>query len=178
MKEIADNWQMEITKIRWAFEQVLKEIPTPAFNMKRTPDAWSPGEIIDHLCNVNDSYFPLFDAIIQKKYRKPFLGFIPFIGKKTGELILKSMGSPKKVKTSPIWEPRHSLIDPSLGTKFLQQQDQLSAYIQQLEPFLGKNLMIASPANKLVVYQLDQAIALLLAHEKRHLQQLKYVTTH
>lgn len=178
MKEIADNWQMEITEISWAFKQVLKKIPTPAFNMKRTTEAWSPGEIIDHLYTVNKSYFPIFDAIIQGKYSKPFMGYIPFIGKKTGDYILKSMVSPKKVKTFPVWEPRHSLIAPSVGDQFLEQHAQLSRYIEQLDPFLEKNLMIASPANKLVVYQLDQAIAIILAHEKRHLEQIKNAVTH
>lgn len=173
MKEIADNWQMEITEISWAFEQVLKDIPTPAFNMKRTPEAWSPGEIIDHLHRVNASYFPTFDAIIYGIHSKPFMGYIPLIGKKTGEFILKSMISPKKVKTFPMWEPRHSLIDPSIGDKFLEQHAHLSRYLEQLDPFLEKNLMISSPANRLVVYQFDQAIAIILAHEKRHLEQIK-----
>ena len=178
MKEIADNWQMEITEISWAFEQILKDIPTPAFNMKRTPETRSPGEIIDHLYKVNGSYFPVFESIVQGNHSKPLLGYLPFIGKKTGEFILSAMVSPKKVKTFPIWEPRHSLIDPSLGTKFLEQQDLLSGYIQRLDPFLEENLMIASPAGKFVVYQLDQAIAIMLAHEKRHLQQLRNATTH
>ena len=83
------------------------------------------------------------------------------------------MVNPKKVKTFPMWEPRHSLIDPSIGDKFLEQQVDLSSYIELLDPFLEKNLMIPSPANSLVVYQLDQAIAIILAHEKRHLEQIK-----
>jgi len=178
MKEIADNWQMEIAEISWAFKQVLKDIPTPAFNMKRTTESWSPGEIMDHLHTVNASYFPIFESIIQGKYRKPILGYLPFIGKKIGEKILKSMISPKKVKTFSIWEPRLSLIDPSIGDKFLKQQDQLSGYIQRLDPFLEKKLMIASPVNSLVIYQLDQAVSILLAHERRHLEQLKNTISH
>jgi len=178
MKEIADNWQMEITKISWAFEQVLKDIPTPAFNMKLSAETWSPGEIIDHLLKVNASYFPIFESIVQGKHRKPLLGYIPFIGKKTGEFILKSMVNPKKQKTFPIWEPRYSLIDPYVGTEFLGQQDRLSKYIEQLGPYLEKNLVITSPAISIVVYQLDQAISMILAHEKRHLQQLKNVKIH
>ncbi len=178
MKEIADNWQMEIAEISWAFEQVLKDIPTPAFNMKRTPEAWSPGEIIDHVYKFTASYLPTFDAIIHGIHSKPFMGYIPFVGEKTGELVLKSMVNPKKVKTSPMWEPRHSIIDPSIGDKFLEQHVDLSSYIEQLDPFLEKNLMIASPVNTLVVYQLDQAIALILAHEKRHLEQVKNAVTH
>jgi hypothetical protein len=173
MKEIADNWQMEITEISWAFEQVLKDIPTPAFNMKSMPETWSPGEIIDHICKVNASYFPIFDAIIQRNYSRPLLGYLPFFGRKTGELILKSMVNPKKVKTFPRWEPRNSLIDPFISDEFFSQQHQLSAYIQKLDPYLENNIMIASPINKLVVYQLDQAIAIILAHEKRHLEQLR-----
>ena len=83
------------------------------------------------------------------------------------------MQNPKKTKTLPLWEPRNSLIDPVEGKKFLDQQDQLSAYIEKLDPYLEKNLIIASPASRFLVYPLDQAIPILLAHEKRHLQQLE-----
>nr|MBI1230145.1 DinB family protein [Cytophagales bacterium] len=178
MKEIADNWQMEITEISWAYEQLLNAIPGPAFNMRKTPEMWSPGEIIDHLYTLNASYFPIFDSILAGNYHKPLAGYVPFLATKVGEMLLKAMQNPKKTKTLPLWEPRHSLIDPVEGKKFLDQQDQLSAYIEKLDPYLEKNLIIASPASRFVVYPLDQAIAILLAHEKRHLQQLEETMIH
>lgn len=166
---------MKITEISWSYEQVLKDIPNSKFNWKPTPKEWSVAETIDHVMRVNRSYFPTFDQIIAHAHKPPLLGRIPFLGRKTGELILKSMYSPSKTKTFPVWKPAKSLIDPAIIRRFLDLQHELSAYIQKLEPYFGNDLMIKSPASPWVVYTLDQTIPIILAHEERHLKQVKNI---
>ena len=48
MKEKADAWQMELTKITWQFENVLEEYDLTTLNLKPGPRKWSPMEIIHH----------------------------------------------------------------------------------------------------------------------------------
>ncbi|MEX2513839.1 MAG: DinB family protein [Cyclobacteriaceae bacterium] len=173
MKERADTWQMELANIAWEFEETLKKSDLIGLNKKPDPKSWSVSEIIAHLIKVNTSYFPTFDNIISKEYKTPLIGKIPFLGRKMGELLLQAMSSSKKTKTFTEWIPNEKMYDQSLYDAFFNQQHELSSYVQQLEPFLGKKFMISSPATFLVVYGLDQAIEIILAHEKRHLEQVK-----
>ncbi|EPR70808.1 DinB family protein [Cyclobacterium qasimii] len=84
MKEKADAWQMELTKITWDFEKLLEEYDLTTLNLKPSPGKWSPMEIIDHLIKVNVSYFSIFDRIIDQNFKEPLLGKLPFYGKKDG----------------------------------------------------------------------------------------------
>ncbi|EON77948.1 hypothetical protein ADIS_1487 [Lunatimonas lonarensis] len=173
MKEIADQWQMRITELTWGFEQLLEDLPSTKFNRKPSAGAWSVAEIVDHLIRVNRSYFPIFDAILAGTYPKPLLAYIPPIGKKTGELILKSLRKPDKVKTFEPWEPQKRLLDGSIVREFYALQHELSAYIQRLDLHFEQNLMISSPINRWIVYPLDTAVHIILAHEQRHLAQIQ-----
>lgn len=173
IKEKADAWQMELTKITWQYEKILEDIDLTTLNLKPGPDQWSPMEIVHHLILVNSSYFPIFDQIIQKRYKSPWMGRLPFYGSKMGNIILASMNNSTRIKTFNSWKPADKLHNNDLKIKFFKQQDQLSNYLQALEPFLDKNLMIRSPANKWIVYPLDTGIDIILAHEKRHLSQIK-----
>lgn len=175
MKERADTWQMELANIAWEFEKNLKKSDLNDLNKKPDPNSWSISEVMAHLIKVNTSYFPIFDQIIRKEYKTPIMGKIPFLGKKMGEIILQAMSSPKKTKTFNEWNPEEKLYDQTLFDAFYNQQHELSSYVQQLEPFLDRKLMIASPASPWVVYRLDQAIEIILAHEKRHLKQVKFL---
>jgi hypothetical protein len=173
IKEKADAWQMELTEITWQYEKILEDFDLTSLNLKPGPNHWSPMEIVQHIILVNTSYFPIFDQIIQQQYKSPFMGKLPFYGSKMGDIILSSMNKSSKIKTFNSWKPSDKLYNNDLKTKFFKQQDQLSNYLQKLEPFLGKNIMISSPANKWIVYPLDMAIEIILAHEKRHLSQIK-----
>ncbi|MCC5938113.1 MAG: DinB family protein [Lunatimonas sp.] len=173
MKEIADQWQMQLTELGWAFEQTLKDLPPTDFNWKPQPDVWSIAEIVDHLIRVNHSYFPTFERILSNKHQKPVLGYVPLLGSKMGDLILGSMKKPDKVKTFAPWEPSGSLLDPRILRDFYELQHELSAYIQKLDPYFETNLMISSPLNRWIVYPLDTVIQIILAHESRHLAQIK-----
>lgn len=173
MKEKADAWQMELTKITWEFEKLLEDYDLTTLNLKPGPGKWSPMEIIDHLIQVNASYFPIFQQIIDQKFKTPLLGRLPFYGKKTGEMILAAMNKSTKIKTFSSWEPAEKMHNNDLKFDFFNKQDQLSNYIQKLEPYLNQKLMIYSPANKWIVFPLDTAIEIILSHEKRHLTQIK-----
>ncbi|WP_339924969.1 DinB family protein [uncultured Cyclobacterium sp.] len=173
MKEKADAWQMELTKITWEFEKLLEEYDLTTLNLKPGPGKWSPMEIIDHLIKVNASYFPIFKQIIDQNFKQPLLGKVPFYGKKIGEQILSAMNKNTKAKTFSSWEPLEKIHNNDLKGHFFDKQDQLSNYILKLEPFLDQKIMIYSPANKWIVYPLDTAIKIILSHEKRHLSQIK-----
>lgn len=176
MRDKADAWQMEITSMTWEYEKTIKkQSGLVELNFKPGPGSWSIGEILSHLIQVNSSYFPIFDQVIAGTYQPPFLGKLPFYVNAVGSLLKKSMNSKSKVKTFALWEPKNEEFRADILIEFSSHQMELSSYIQQLEPFLSNGTVIHSPANRFLVYSLEKAIEIIIAHEKRHLQQCKNI---
>ena len=173
MRDKADAWQMEITSITWDFEKITKNLNRSEINFRPDPQSWSIAENLEHLIRINSSYFPIFDQVIDKTYRGWFLGKIPYVADFLGKLLFRSINGKTKVKTFKLWEPLS--LDEHIVSRFKDHQMQLSSYIQKLEPYFNTGLVIHSPANRLLVYGLDQAVDILIAHEKRHLNQSKTI---
>src|SRR5690606_532751 len=171
MRDRADAWQMEIAYITWEFKKMTENTNPTDIHYKPAPQVWSIAENLSHLIQIDSSYFPIFDQIIQGSFKAPLLAQLPYLPGAIGQLLHRSMTSKSKMKTFRKWQPSAVLED--IFPQFKNHQMELSNYIQQLEPYLEQGTVIHSPASKLLPYKLDQAIDILVAHEKRHLLQCK-----
>lgn len=175
MRDKADAWQMEITSITWEFEKITKNLETTEINYQPDPNSWSIAENLSHLIQLNSSYYPIFDQILLGTYKVPFLGKFPFVAKPMGRFLYQAMSSKTKTKTFAVGKPSVEALREDIVTDFRDHQMEFSAYIQKLEPHFGKGTVIHSPINRLIVYELDQAIDIIIAHEKRHLNQCRNI---
>ena len=91
-----------------------------------------------------------------------------------GNFILKSVQPDRKqkIRTVAVWEPRTGDIDEGILGQFAVHQERLDQYINELD---GAQMVISSPASKFIVYTLDKALDIIIAHEKRHLEQAREV---
>jgi hypothetical protein len=145
-------------------------------NWKSNPDRWSIVQNLDHLIRINETYFPIFEALKNGTYSPPFLGKFRFITSFFGNMIYK-MSLPehtKPIKTMSIWEPSKSEIHDVIQA-FVQHQEQLKKNISGLEGCITSGSVIASPANPMIVYTLEQALNIIVVHEKRHILQARKV---
>jgi hypothetical protein len=145
-------------------------------NWKSNPDRWSIAQNLDHLIRINETYFPIFEALKNGTYSPPFLGKFRFITSFFGNMIYK-MSLPehtKPIKTMSIWEPSKSEIHDVIQA-FVQHQEQLKKNISGLEGCIASGSVIASPANPMIVYTLEQALNIIVVHEKRHILQARKV---
>lgn len=146
-------------------------------NWKPQPDAWSIAQNLDHIMVVNESYYPTFEAVKTGRFKAPWLARIGFIVSWFGKLVLDATHPDrrKKMKTFPLWEPHKSQISADILEKFEQHQQVLGQKMEELKAWVEQGTVISSPANKNVVYQLDTAFDIMIAHELRHLEQAKEV---
>lgn len=173
MRDKSDAWQMEITTINWEFENLLMDLGLNEINHKPHPTSWSIAQNLSHLIRVNESYYPIFDQLIKGQYKTPMMGKIPIMVNAMGNLLFRAMRSKLKTKTFEIWTPASKEYEIDIVAEFSNHQMELSAYLQKLDPYFESNLVIHSPVNQLLVYSLDKSIDIIIAHEKRHLQQCK-----
>lgn len=153
------------------FQKAFGHLNDTQLNIKPDQNTWSIAQNIDHLITINSSYFPTLREVRNGNYKPPFIAKIGFIPKMLGNAMLKSVQpqNKKKIKTFEIWEPNKGKKITHILNTFTLHQDELKQEIKDSENILES--VISSPANRNIVYTVEKAFEILIAHEKRHLLQ-------
>lgn len=172
-----DQWINQLNAVTRDFRETFGSLTHEQMNWKPDQHTWSIAQNIDHLITLNESYYPVFEAVRSGTYRTPFIGKLGFIASFLGKTLLQAVqpDRKRKVKTFPVWEPARDAIPAGILIKFEAHQEELKREKQSLEG--KKGTVISSPANKNIVYTLEAAFDIILAHEQRHFEQAKEVLT-
>lgn len=135
---------------------------------------------MEHLISINESYYATFEQLIEGTYKTAWIGRFSVMTNMFGNMILKSVhpDNRRKTKTLKIWEPQQSDISGAIVDEFKASQERLKEYLVRLESLFEANPTISSPANRNVVYSLQTAIEIIVAHQERHLRQASEVSQH
>ena len=170
-----ERWTTHIDEITNAFTQSFGTLTIEQLNWKPNPNVWSIGQNLDHLIIINGTYFPVIDAVRAGNYKLPFIAKLGFMVTFLGRTILQSVQPDRRrrMKTFPIWEPTKSDVGPDIWDRFENQQEKLKTLIRSSSDLLDNGIVISSPANKNIVYKLETAFDIIVAHERRHFEQSK-----
>jgi len=168
-----ERWTHDIDLITDAFKREFGSLSIAQLNWKPNADTWSVAQNMDHLIVINKTYYPIIKEAREKTLKLPFVARIGFMVSWFGRLILKAVQPDRKMKskTFPIWEPTTSAIDGDILIRFENHQADLKELIRSNLDLLDK--VIYSPANKNIVYTIEAAFDIIVAHEKRHLEQAR-----
>ncbi len=171
------QWQQQIDEVTHNFREEFGTLSAEELNRKPNGGTWSIAENMEHLISVNDSYFPIVEQLKTGNYKTPFLGKSAFFVKFMGNTLLKSVSPDrkKKMKTFPVWEPKNGSVNPDILQTFVKHQASLKRLIAESEPFVQTGTVISSPANRNIVYTLERAFEVIIAHEQRHFNQASEV---
>jgi hypothetical protein len=175
-----EKWTREIDALTVIFTNEFGGLSPAELNWKMHPNSWSIAQNIEHLIIINESYNPVIESAHNGTQKLPFIARIGFIVNFLGRAIFKSSGPDrrKKIKTFAIWSPSESILPPDMLQKFRNHHEKLKTLIQNSAPLIKKGTVISSPANRLIVYKLEAAFNIIVAHEKRHLEQCREVLKH
>jgi len=173
MSAQTQQWFQKIDSLTKEFKDRFGDMAADELNQKPNAQTWSIAENLQHLITVNQSYFPMLEQVKDGKYKTPFLGRFTFYVNLMGKTILKSVSpeSRKKIRTFPMWEPVAANLGSDTVCDFARHQDEFKNRITESKPALEKGLVISSPANGNIVYTLEKAFDIMIAHEERHLHQ-------
>lgn len=171
------KWISEIDAVTHAVEQEFASLDAGQLNWKPRPGIWSIAQNIEHLIVVNETYFPVIAALKAGAYRTPFLGRLGFMVSFFGKTVLNAVlpDRRKKMSTFPIWEPAQSEIGADILERFSKHQQDLKNHIEDSSDFIQQGAVISSPANRNIVYTLETAFDIIVAHEQRHLEQAREI---
>ena len=146
-------------------------------NDKPSASQWSIAQNLQHIIIVNESYLPVIKKLRNKSYKAGWLTRQAFLVKLTGKKILESVQPvvKKKIKTFEEWKPLENMVIEDIIPKFDTHQQLLKELILSSQDLIDAGTVIHSPVNRLIVYSLEDAFKIMVAHEERHLNQAKEV---
>ncbi len=171
------NLLVETDKISQAFQEEFAALNAEQFNWKPAEGIWSIAQNIEHLIVVNETYFPVIAALKAGTYRTPFWGRFGFMVSFFGKTVLNAVQPDrrKKMSTFPIWEPAQSAIGADILERFSKHQQDLKKCMENSADLLHQGAVLSSPANRNIVYKLETAFDIIVAHEQRHLEQAREI---
>ena len=171
------DWNNRLDEITSEFKDKFGSLTLEQLNWKPDPGTWSIAQVIDHLIMINESYYPIFDRVIDGTYTAPFHARFSFLVNFLGKTILNSVDpkNRRKAKTFALWEPAKSDLPADIVDRFVSHQDKLKEYITRLSPAIASGTVINSPANRNIVYAISTAIEIIVMHEQRHLGQAEEI---
>ena len=145
-------------------------------NWKANPQKWSIAQCLDHLMVVDSSYFPVFEQIAANTYQPNWLAKLGFGANWVGSYLLRTV-SPQNKMTMQVptaaWLPASSSLPADVVEQFAHHQQVLADKFTRVTAHLG--VVMASPASPFIIYTVRDALAIIVAHQQRHLQQAQNV---
>lgn len=169
------SWIAEMEKLQAEWQALYEGASPSAWTHRPNPKDWSAHDCLDHVYTTNQTYFPIFDAVLNNKYPSSWVTRRRLLGRLMGRWIKKSVSpeNRKKVSTFPAFEPSSQYSPEKLIESFSVQQRQLILFYTHLESAQLSLTLIASPASSKIAYPIQDAFQIILLHGQRHLQQAK-----
>ncbi len=158
-------------------ELLVSKITTEQLNTSPAPKKWSIGELLDHIVTSNKLYFETFDTIGNGNHTNPGMLGLKFIPKALGKMVVNSITpeTKRKSKTASIFVPATSTHELSYIEEFKECQENLKERVIKMKEMETEKIWIRSPVTGMIIYTLEDALRLLLNHEKRHLGQAEAI---
>lgn len=154
-------------------ESLFEGLTEDQLNKKPEPDKWSIGELIDHLIVTNGLYLKILQPVADRSFSGLKGVSWRFIPRKLGKFILKGIEpeTRKKMKTTGVFKPTRSSVSVEILEEFQVQQEKLKELVSKLDGISLNTTYIKSPVGGMVIYHVEDALTLILNHERRHLGQ-------
>jgi hypothetical protein len=144
------------------------------------PDAsrWSVAQCFEHLVMANRLMMgAAMDALDDARSRTIWQR-LPVLPGILGRTLIRSQApeTARKFKASPKAQPAASDVPADIVQQFVQQHRDAADWLRALDEGHAARAIMASPFIKVITYSVLDGIRLMLAHDRRHLEQARRVT--
>lgn len=162
-------------------EGIVHPLSKEQFHWCPEPDKWSVGQCVEHLAQVGTMYGGKISIAVEVGINERVLAPGPFSYGWLERLFLSMTEPPPKfrVKAPRVFRPA-----PAGGTRrnpgeildaYRQSNRQLRELVLRSKGLDRKRLKVVSPASDLIKISLGIALAIGVAHERRHIYQMKEI---
>lgn len=163
----------EFATAQMRLHRLVEVVPVSKWGQRPAPDHWSVAECVAHLNLTAEAFRAPVTAALDagrayprastRRYRRGFVGW----------LLWRSMGPPVRVrmKTAAPFIPQAMSPVEEIVSEFDRRQDEQLGWVWTANGLPLERLMIVSPFNSKVRYNLYACLSILPRHQHRHLWQ-------
>lgn len=144
------------------------------------PDAasWSVAQCLDHLLNANREMFQAIDAATDGAGPRTLWQRLPVLPGVFGRMMIRSQSpeTSRKFRAPGKIIPASSAIDPRITERFLANQREAAARVRALGARDVARIIMVSPFVAFITYSVLDGCRIVVAHQRRHLEQARRVT--
>lgn len=177
-EQLINQLDNQLAGTRTRAEDLLAELSDEQLIWKPSRDGWSVAECFEHLRRVDLGYVRSVSRAL--KSSEPSTSSRPHRPTLMGRMMLWGSGPTPVVRIPAprIARPEHVPLTDGRTTvqAFLQAQTQVADLIEQAREYDLSTVKVTSPLSRWVLFNLGDALAIVVAHEQRHLNQAIRVT--
>jgi DinB superfamily len=173
------EYRRQIETVTDDARELLDGLSQAQINWSAAPGHWSIAECLDHLTVTNREMLESIKNAINDARTKGLTGRGPFRHGMIGNMIVRSMEPPVKMKFKApgIFKPRAEQSLEVVARDFFAVQDEVLGIINEANGINLARAKVTSPVLKWMKLSLGQAFGLIATHERRHLWQARRVKT-
>ena len=167
----------QLLSIRQQVPGLVANLSEEQFGWSPGPKRWSMAQCFDHLNVTAREFVPAIDRAIADARARGLTGSGPFTYSLFERLFLRSTEPPPGLRF-----PAPRVLRPAPGkpmaailSEFTDWQDRLDARLRLADGLDLRRARARSPAFPLFVWSLGSLFAITLAHERRHLWQVRQI---
>jgi hypothetical protein len=147
-------------------------------NWRADATRWSVAQCLDHLLTANRQMLDAAAAALGGARPQTIWMKLPIWPGLVGRMLIKSQSpsTTRKFKAPSQAQPTASGIDPGIVARFIGQQRDLMTRVSALDEAKAARLVMTSPFVKVITYSVLDGWRLIVAHERRHVEQARRVT--
>jgi hypothetical protein len=172
-----DAYRSQFERLADEADELTSTLSDGQFNWRPPSGRWSVAQCVDHLNVTARMYLPRLDAGIAEAIRRGLYGGGPFQYNWIGRLMVSSVAPPPRfrVKAPKDFQPAAARPKHETLAAFRAYQVQFIDRLRQANGLDLARARVQSPTAGFVRIPLGSAFELMLAHERRHLYQVRTV---
>ena len=179
-----DHTTLSLTDVRTGLDAVAREaqalfgrLDAQQVNWRPAPAAWSVGQCLEHLVTTNALMLDAARSALDDTRPRTIWQRVPVVPGLLGRMMIRSLspGAIRKLPAPTTARPHPSDVASDVVQRFAEQQTNAAAWVHGLDERTAARVIMVSPFARIVTYSVLDACRLVLAHDRRHLEQARRV---
>ena len=156
-------------------ERLAGQLTAEHLNWRPSPDAWSIGQCIEHLCATNDVYLAAISSSLDGRQPSPVQAINPgWFGRGFIRNVVDPSSSSRRVRAPARIQPG-TLVTTSILASFLESNQAARELVRRTSDYDVNRIRFRNPFVPLIRFTVGSGLEIVSKHETRHLLQAERV---
>ena len=168
----------EIDAVSRDAERTFGGLTTPQLNWKPAPDRWSVAQCFDHLIRINGLMLDGIVRALDPATPRALAQRLPGLPRVFGRVMIRSLSptATRKLPAPASARPSTSDLGGDIILRFVETQVAMRERLRSFEHRALAETIMVSPFTSVIAYPVLDACRIIVAHERRHVEQARRVT--